>query len=73
LVHDTLPLGPFRENLQGEPPLKRDESSDPFFDMFERGRVFESPDAIGALSYTPLSSQNIIWFARQNRLERGKG
>jgi hypothetical protein len=44
-----------------------------FFDMFERGRVFESPDAIGALSYTPLSSQNIIWFARQNRLERGKG
>jgi len=67
------PLVPFRESLQGEPLSNAMNQATCFFDMFERGRVFESPDAIGALSYTPLSSQNIIWFARQNRLERGKG
>jgi len=31
--------------------------------LFERGRDFESPDAIGALSLTPLSSQKELGLA----------
>jgi hypothetical protein len=45
----------------------------PEVSLFERGREFESPDAIGALSLTPLSSQTKRSLISSYWLERGKG